>query len=42
MTDEMRENGYEDVCRERLRIYHRLAWAVRVARRNQKLRPLRA
>ncbi|MFZ1429991.1 MAG: hypothetical protein WAS21_24875 [Geminicoccaceae bacterium] len=42
MTDEMRETGYDDVCRERLRIYRRLAWAVRMARRNQKLRPLRA
>ncbi len=35
MTDEMRESGYDDVCRERLRIYRRLAWAVRMARRVQ-------
>lgn len=32
MTKEMRESGYEDVCRERLRIYRTLAWAARMAR----------
>lgn len=42
MSDELRESGNDDVCRERLRIYRRLAWAVRMARRNEKLRPLRA
>ena len=35
MSARVREEGYDDVCREKLRLYRRLAWAVRVARRNQ-------
>ena len=35
MSANVRQEGYDDVCRERLRIYRRLAWAVRMARRNQ-------
>ena len=39
MSARVREEGYDDVYRERLRIYHRL---VRVVRRDQKPRPMRA
>ena len=35
MSARAREEGYDDVCREKLRLYRRLAWAVRVARRSQ-------
>ena len=35
MSDRVREEGYDDICQEKLRLYRRLAWAVRVARRNQ-------
>lgn len=35
MSDRVREEGYDDVCREKLRLYRRLAWAVRVAKRAQ-------
>ena len=35
LSDEMRESGYEDICRERQRIYRTLAWAARMARRHQ-------
>ena len=35
MSARVREEGYDDICRGKLRLYRRLAWAVRVARRNQ-------
>ena len=39
MSARVRQEGYDDLCREKLRLYRRLAWAVRVARRNQPVFP---
>ena len=35
MSEEMRADGYEEVFRERARLYRTLAWAVRVVRRQR-------